>query len=101
FLGNISEVARVSGLDRRSVHRLIVRLKINIAKFREERMPEYVREHVVQGIIEHVLQNYKTSLNEEKLKELLCLNIAFHVSLVSKELMKIKKTRYSRVLFFS
>ena len=33
--GNISEVARIADLDRRSLHRLIVRFKIDVATVRE------------------------------------------------------------------
>ena len=83
FLGNISEVARVSGLDRRSVHRLITRMKISVTKFREARMPEYVRERAVKVIIEGVLDHYKTSFNPEKLEDMY-----EHIGEVSKDVVK-------------
>jgi len=83
FLGNISEVARVSGLDRRSVHRLIERLEIKVEKFREARMPEYVRERAVKDIIEGVLVAYKTSFNPEKFEDMY-----EHIGEVSKDVAK-------------
>jgi len=83
FLGNISEVARVSGLDRRSVHRLISRLKIDVEKLRQARMPEYVRERAVKNIIEGVLETYKTSFNPEKFEDMY-----EHIGEVSKDVVK-------------
>ncbi len=83
FLGNISEVAKVSGLDRRSVHRLIERLHIDVDTFREARMPEYIREHAVKNIIEGVFEHYKTSFNPAKLEQLYK-----HIGEVSKDVAK-------------
>lgn len=66
-MGNVSEVARIAGLDRRSIHRLIMSLKIDIRRFREELLRgQYVKEEAVKGIIESALDQYKASLNPER-----------------------------------
>lgn len=68
--GNISIVAKVAGLDRRSIHRLIRRLKIDSERFRKDLMkPEYVRQEVVATMIEHTLDEYKEIINPKKLEE--------------------------------
>jgi len=66
-LGNVAEVARVSGIDRRSVHRLITELGIDPDKFREVLLRSaYVKQAEVKNIIESSLENYKGVLNPEK-----------------------------------
>ena len=69
--GNISEVARIADLDRRSLHRLIVRFKIDVATVRE-RAPAltYVKQEAVKDIIEHTLEAYKEIINPSKLQQL-------------------------------
>jgi len=69
-LGNISIAASVAGLDRRSIHRLVLSLKIPTLKFREEAEPSYARRVAVQGIIQEVLEHYKSALNPIKYKAL-------------------------------
>jgi DNA-binding NtrC family response regulator len=69
-LGNISDVAKISGLDRRSVHRLIIELKIKIENFRKElEKQEYTKHEAVQNIVEETVKTYKSALNPNKLKE--------------------------------
>ena len=66
--GNVSRVAEISGLDRRSVHRLISSFSIDVPKFREEMLKSsYLKQIAVQNIIEKTLDNYKASLAPEKL----------------------------------
>jgi DNA-binding NtrC family response regulator len=67
-LGNISIAATVAGLDRRSIHRLVLSLKVPTLKFREDAEPLYVRQAAVQGIIQGVLGQYKSALNPIKYK---------------------------------
>ncbi|MBD3361355.1 hypothetical protein GF358_01030 [Candidatus Woesearchaeota archaeon] len=68
--GNITDVAKISGLDRRSVHRLILELKIKIENFRNElKNQEYTKHEAVQNIVEESINTYKSSLNPNKLKE--------------------------------
>ncbi|MEM4239866.1 MAG: hypothetical protein QXM31_02375 [Candidatus Woesearchaeota archaeon] len=69
-LGNISIAASVAGLDRRSIHRLVLSLKVPALKFREDAEPSYARQAAVQGIIQGVLEQYKSALNPIKYKAL-------------------------------
>ena len=69
-LGNISIAATVAGLDRRSIHRLVLSLKVPALKFREDAEPSYARQAVVQGIIQGVLGQYRSALNPVKYKAL-------------------------------
>jgi DNA-binding NtrC family response regulator len=69
-LGNISIAATVAGLDRRSIHRLVLSLKVPTVKFREDVEPSYARNAVVQGIIQGVLGQYRSALNPVKYKAL-------------------------------
>jgi DNA-binding NtrC family response regulator len=80
--GNVAEVARLSGVDRRSIHRLISGLKVEIAKYRYLK-PEYVRQTAVQNIIESALETYKTALNREKFE-----NLYRNATVLSKDIAK-------------
>jgi len=69
--GNVSEVARLSGLDRRSVHRLIVEHKLRIEPIRHElHRPSYVKQQAVQGIIESTLDLYKPAIAPARMESL-------------------------------
>lgn len=69
-LGNISIAATIAGLDRRSIHRLVLSLKLPATKFRENAEPSYARQAAVQGIIQDVLGQYRGALNPVKYKAL-------------------------------
>ena len=67
LFGNVSEVARISGIDRRSVHRIIAEMKNMIPKFRKEiENVEYIRENKLQSIIQSTLESYKSALHPQK-----------------------------------
>lgn len=68
YSGNISDVANSSGLDRRSIHRLVIELKIKIDNFRKEISSDYVKQAAVQNIVEKAVDPYKSALNPDKLK---------------------------------
>ncbi len=70
-LGNISKVAEISGIDRRSIHRIIKNLKIDAEKIRKNLLSEeYVKEEEVKDIIETTLGEYKGIINPKKLKKM-------------------------------
>ena len=70
-LGNISEVARVAGTDRRSIHRLIRQLRINMNKIKGELLRPYdMKVSLVSHAIEDVLDRYKTVFHPEKLEKM-------------------------------
>ena len=81
--GNISEVAKRASVDRRSIHRIVKDAGINVAKIREEMIKPYqIRQKAVEGIIEKVLENYKTIIHPEKMAE-----VYRKVDSVSKEIV--------------
>ena len=66
-LGNISEAAKLLGLDRRTLHRLINEFKIDIKKIKYELLKPYnIKIHALSEAIEDVLQNYKTIIHPKK-----------------------------------
>ena len=67
--GNVSEVARIADIDRRSIHRLISELKVKIEDLRKELFrAEYLKKIEVQNIIESTLDQYKDLIQPEKLE---------------------------------
>lgn len=80
--GNISTIAKLAEIDRRSVHRIV---KSNdVKKIRKEMLkPSYVKEIEVSGIIEDALDSYKTVIHPDKLKEMYQ-----NVSELSKDIVK-------------
>ncbi len=66
--GNISEVARIIDVDRRSVHRIVAESKLDISKIRKETIrPEHYRIRDVNAALENVLREYKEVLHPKKL----------------------------------
>jgi len=67
--GNISKVAEASGLDRRSVHRFITELKINVDKIRQDmiRAQQYKKE-AVDIVLRSSLESYKKIIHPEKME---------------------------------
>ena len=69
--GNISAVAKKTGLDRRSVHRAIKELDINIKNIRKEMIKaDYYRKEAVGGILKDTLESYKTVIRPGKLEDM-------------------------------
>lgn len=64
--GNVEDAARVARVDRRSVHRIVAKQKIDVQRLRETlTAKQYAKQHVL-GIIEHSLQTYKPALNPRR-----------------------------------
>ncbi len=65
--GNVSEVARISGLDRRSIHRIIKEARIDVQEIRHEMAKAYeIRQAAIGTIIEDVLGHYREILHPTK-----------------------------------
>ena len=81
--GNISEVARVADVDRRSIHRIVREEHIDVQKIRTEMEKSYtIKQETISTIIEHVLDTYKDVLHPKKLEK------AYHeVPELSKEII--------------
>jgi DNA-binding NtrC family response regulator len=68
--GNISEVAKKAGVDRRSIHRIVKDAGINVSKIREEMIKPYqIRQKAVEGVIEDVLEHYRQVIHPERMAE--------------------------------
>jgi transcriptional regulator of acetoin/glycerol metabolism len=69
--GNISAVAAVTGLDRRSVHRAVKELGIKIKNIRQEMLKaDYYRKEAVGGILKDTLDSYKAVIRPGKLEDM-------------------------------
>ncbi len=67
--GNVSEVSRIAGMKRESVHRLIKKWRHSAKPFREElQRAQYIKETTVKHLIEQTLETYKSALNPQKLQ---------------------------------
>lgn len=83
--GNVSEVADVVGLDRRSVHRDLKGLKVDVKKLREKMYkPGYFEKEAVDALIRKTLDSYREILRPEKLGEMYK-----HVSQLSESIVKV------------
>ena len=70
-LANISKAADLAGIDRRSIHRLIKDLKIDISKIRKQLVSaEYAQEEAVKGIVESAIGEYKQVISPQRLKKI-------------------------------
>jgi DNA-binding NtrC family response regulator len=70
-LGNISEVAKKSKINRRSLHRLITELNINIKKIKKDLIRPYeIKVSSVSNAIENVLDDYKRVIHPDKLESI-------------------------------
>ncbi len=70
--GNISDVATIAGINRRSVHRIVNELKIGMQNIREqaEKITSYNKQIFVEDAIKDTITPYKTSINPTKFKAL-------------------------------
>ncbi|HIG95670.1 TPA: hypothetical protein HA249_02145 [Candidatus Woesearchaeota archaeon] len=68
--GNISEVAKLADVDRRSIHRIVKESKLNVDKIRHDMARAYdVKREAVTQIIEDVLNSYKEVIHPVKLEK--------------------------------
>lgn len=69
--GNVADVAKLALVDRRSIHRIVAEMKIEVQKFRDVlQKGQYVKQLAVQDIIQESLEHYKSSLNPRKYEAL-------------------------------
>lgn len=69
--GNISAVAKVMKQDRRSVHRDIIDLGIDVDKIRKEMIrPEYYKKEIVDDILRKSLDQYREFIKPNKLEKI-------------------------------
>jgi DNA-binding NtrC family response regulator len=66
--GNISEVAKIADIDRRSIHRIVKDSEIDVEKIRKDMAKAYeIKQSALNEIIEDVLDDYKMVIHPDKL----------------------------------
>lgn len=69
--GNVSVVAKIAGVDRRSIHRDAKELDINLKKMRRDMVKsEYYRKEAVDNILRDTLDEYRTIINPQRLQKM-------------------------------
>ncbi len=69
--GNVADVAKIASVDRRSIHRIVAEMRIEVQKFRDMlQKGQYVKQLAVQDIIQESLETYKGALNPRKYEAL-------------------------------
>lgn len=68
--GNVSEAAKLLGLDRRSIHREIKKLSIDVKKLRQAMYHlGYFKKEAMDAALRKTLDSYKSILHPQKLKK--------------------------------
>ena len=64
--GNITEVSKIAGIKRESLHRLVKQFKIKT----DESLKHYMKKEAVKTIVEDTLDTYKTALNPKRVDDM-------------------------------
>ncbi len=68
--GDVSAAAKTCGLDRRTIHRMIVNLGIDVSETRKNRLKsQYIEKGVLSNAIGSALEQYKDILHPKKMKK--------------------------------
>lgn len=69
--GNISDVAKITGIDRRTIHRVIRDLDIDISRVREHLLnPDHYLRIALDSSVKNVLEQYKPIINPNRLEQI-------------------------------
>lgn len=68
--GNISQLAKFLDMDRRSIHRLIKNLDINVDSIRGQEEAEKYQQEVINKSIRSALDDYKELINPQKMEKI-------------------------------
>ncbi len=69
--GNISEVAKIIDVDRRTIHRIIEELGIDIERIRKELLkPSYLKEESMRSAITETITQFKDIIHPVKLEKM-------------------------------
>lgn len=67
--GNVAEVARITGLDRRSIHRTVKEFRIKVKTIRKEmEQVSYTRREAVDSILKTTLDQYRKIIRPSRLE---------------------------------
>ena len=68
--GNISHVAELAGIDRRSVHRIISKTKLDVHILKDELLPEdYIKRVTVGEVLHSAFESYGKFIHPERLEQ--------------------------------
>ncbi len=71
YYGDVTTVARIAGVDRRTVHRFIKEFGLKVRTYRKTSFkPEYVKQKSLTFNIKNILEEYRDVIKEEKLEKL-------------------------------
>lgn len=65
-LGNIEQVAKIASVDRRSVHRIVAKMKLDVQQLREQIDKKEYQQTAVQDIIKEALENFKHIIHPKR-----------------------------------
>ena len=66
--GNVSDVAKITGIDRRTIHRVIKELGIDVEKIRQNLLnPNHYMKMTVENIMKRTIEEYKPIIAQERL----------------------------------
>ena len=69
--GNVSDVAKVTGIDRRTIHRVISGLGIAVSKVRQHLLnPDHYMKIALDQTIKGALEEYKPVLNPDRIEKM-------------------------------
>lgn len=69
--GNVAEVAKITGMDRRSIHRAIKEFRIKIRRIRKEmERISYTRREAIDSILKKTLDQYRKIIRPSKLENM-------------------------------
>jgi len=69
--GNISEAAKIAGIDRRTIHRDVKDLRIDVIKVRRDMIKtKYYQKEAVDGILRNTFDSYKNVIRPEKMEKM-------------------------------
>jgi len=81
--GNISDAARISGIDRRSIHRVTQSIKKDVRGMRRELKESYKIDSVITSMIQESLHSFEEAIQPKKLD-----NMYRNVTNLSKDILK-------------
>lgn len=68
--GNVSDVAKITGIDRRTIHRIIKELDVDVSRIRQHLLnPDHYMKIALDVTVRGALEKYKPILNPDKIEK--------------------------------
>lgn len=69
--GNVSDVAKITGIDRRTIHRIIKELNIDVFRIRQHLLnPDHYMKIALDVTVKGTLERYKPILNPDRIEKM-------------------------------